>query len=739
MSYRHAIMIILKTIRASLMSLLQQSLPPFKLACLTRPASALASLSLALALAGCGGGGGSDTAAVDPALPAPTTQMFTANAGTTGGSADASTAIALSSDWMVVADDEANLLRVYPRSGGAAVLEWSYKDNGPKLAKELDLEASARVGDILYFIGSHSNKKDGADAMADRSHLFAVTFSGAGANTTFTHVGTFSALESQLVAWDAQNAHGRGADYFGLAASTAAGIAPERVDGFSIEGMTTSPDDKSLWLAFRAPVTDSVSRHKALIVPVDNYNALIANTATTASFGAPVELDLGGRGIRSIDKGSDGRYLIIAGPSAGSSSLVDRNFVLFTWDGKASSTPVELDTDLDALRPQGGSFEAIVTVPGPVARGTVVELLLDNGDTIFPTKTVVGKDLPNAEQQFQGVRLGLGGTLTDKSGPALRSATPADDRVGVNIDSQIVLAFNEGIRLGSGQIRLHKADGTVVETFSASDSITRAQIRYNMLTLTPSSNLERETGYYLSIDSTAISDHLGNAYVGISNNSTLNFTTAGQPTALTVGDLLFVGANAEAPDAFAFTLLKPVSGGTQITFTDRNRKAGSDEFSGITNEGVFVWTANENLPAGRIVTIQTDVTGSPIADTGFTIGAPAGLGKEETIYAYVGGSIDSLRDGSAGPITSVGTYLASITLGGAAGTIPEPLTTAGTAFAFTVSPANQTNAIYAGSLDRSNLAAFAERVKFTGNWNKSYKPALGYPISNNGSLFGDQR
>ncbi|CAA2104374.1 hypothetical protein [Variovorax paradoxus] len=297
--------------------------------------------ALSLLLAACGGGGGGagfsffpPAGSTPPAVQPPATQpeaqpeaslfvsqaRFTPNAGTTEGSSDASTALALPGDFMLVADDESNVLRVYPRAGGAAVKEWSYELEGPKLTKELDLEAGTRIGDTLYFTGSNSNKKDGADAAADRSHLFAVKVSGTGADTAFSYVGQFALLEAQLIAWDKTNAHGLGADHFGFAVSAGAGIVPERVDGFSIEGMTSSPGDTALWLGFRAPQTGNTVRAKALIVPVQNYAALIAGTATQATFGAPIELELGGRGIRSIDKGTDGNYLIVAGPAGAARS-----------------------------------------------------------------------------------------------------------------------------------------------------------------------------------------------------------------------------------------------------------------------------------------------------------------------------------------------------------------------------------------------------------------------------------
>jgi len=194
-------------------------------------------------------------------------QTFTPYAGTTQDSSDASTAIALDANWMVVGDDEANALRVYSRAGGAAVKEWSFASDLGLGTDELDLEAGTRIGDTLYFIGSHSNASAGTDEN-NREHIFAVTISGSGVGTTFSDIDQYGGLEGALAAWDSSNAHGLGANYFGLAASSANGLPPEAVDGFSIEGMTASQDGSNLLLGFRAPQEGASTRHDALIIPV---------------------------------------------------------------------------------------------------------------------------------------------------------------------------------------------------------------------------------------------------------------------------------------------------------------------------------------------------------------------------------------------------------------------------------------------------------------------------------------
>lgn len=710
------------------------------------PRTALAAVLAASLLAACGGSnkhdnGGNPDPGTPPVTDTPVAEhTFRPNPGTQYGSADASTAIALDADWMVVADDEANVLRVYPRQGGAAVLEWDFSAEGPALAKELDVESSTLIGDLAFFLGSHGNSKDGGDAVDTRGHLFAVKINGTGADTRFAYAGMFSQLEQQLVAWDSGNQHGLGAGHFGFARSSAAGLAPERVDGFAIEGAATAPDGKTLWLGFRAPQMDQDVRHRALIVPVRNPQELIAGTASQAGFGNPIELNLGGRGIRAMAQGSDGQYLILAGPAGAASSHAARNFALYAWNGAASDSPREIANNLEAMRlSSGGSLESIVEVAGPVATGTRVQLLMDNGDTVFPGTSSAAKDLPEDQQRFLGVSFDLADWRAADSGPQLSASTPADDRQGVNVDTRLQFRFDQGIALGQGKIHLRRADGSLVESFSAGGTPGRVKAEYNQVSIQPAATLDFNTGYYIEIDTDAILGHAGLPYAGLQGSTALDFRTAGAPTPLQPGDVMFVGANAEAPDAFAFMLLKAVDGGTRIQFTDRDRgKKGIQEFEGLTNETAMDWTADRYLPAGTIVTIATDVTGNPETDVGFTLGAPGGLGKEETIYAMTGAVIDDLGDGTAGEIRSVGTFVASITLGGDKdNVIPASLDAAGTALRFVVQPANQTSAIYGGALDAQDPLALAARIRDTTNWQVRYKPEAGFPLVN-GSLFGQQ-
>lgn len=446
--------------------------------------------------------------------------VYTPNSGTAVDSSDASTAMALDDLYMIVGDDEANVLRVYPRNGGAAVAEWSY-DSNVTAGSELDLEASTRIGTTGYFIGSHSNKSNGAEEN-NREYLFSVTVSGTGAQTqfSFTSANKRSDLETRLKTWDSGNSHGKGANYFGFTTASADNVPPEAVNGFSIEGMTASQDGQSLLLGFRAPQSSTTTRDKAVVVPVTIDANLFSGVPT---FGTPIELNLGGRGIRSLEKAADGSgYLILAGPAGSASSQVTHDFRLYRWDG-SSTPPTELDVDLDSLLSStGGSFESLVEVPS-TAQGTWIPLLQDNGDTLWPGQTSVSKDLAAAQQQFLGNWINLGANVTDTTAPVLK--TVAADLSGQPIGSNIVLRFDEavvtqvGTGLGTGlELRQGSASGTLV-TASVSTA-------YNGLIIDPASALSANTTYVITAPSTLIEDTRGNDWAGLTS---LSFVTASNP------------------------------------------------------------------------------------------------------------------------------------------------------------------------------------------------------------------
>jgi hypothetical protein len=290
------------------------------------------------------------------------------------GMCDASAAIALDADHFVVADDERNVLQVFHRSGGAALSEIALFDFlGTDADKESDIEAATRVGDRIFWISSHGRNKSGVEQKR-RYRFFATDVAGTGSAAVVTPAGepAKGILAALLEAPQLEP----------LGLKQASELAPEAPNGLNIEGLAAA-DDGHLLVGFRNPLIDG----KALAVPLTNPD----DTANGAppSFGDPVLLDLGNRGIRSWERiGSS--YLVVAGPTADAGE-----FALYRWSGRPEDKPVQLaETELGALKP-----EALFALPG----GTEIGLLSDDGG--LPSPAGECKDLPQDRQRFRGMFL----------------------------------------------------------------------------------------------------------------------------------------------------------------------------------------------------------------------------------------------------------------------------------------------------------------------------------------------
>ncbi len=330
------------------------------------------------------------------------------------GISDASSAIAVRGGVMFVANDELvdgrELITLFDRGhSGAPLAAFDFTAKLDLTGRETDLEASTQVGNTIYWLSSLGNNKEGK-CRQDRQRFFGTKLAGSGANATLSYVGRYDYLREDLIDWDSQNQHGLGADYYGFAASAycapTGGVEPKRQGGvgFNVEGLTLAPDNSHrLHCLSERPLLRQNGRTRALIVPLTNLTTLLngngGGAPGSARFGAPIELDLGGRGIRSIERNAAAEYLIIAGAP---DSVSD--FRLYKWTGRdprvtndPADSPVEL-VNLTALG-GAGSWEGIVEVPSPLAGN--VELLVDNGATDWYGNNKESKTLPPNQQKFR--------------------------------------------------------------------------------------------------------------------------------------------------------------------------------------------------------------------------------------------------------------------------------------------------------------------------------------------------
>ncbi|HSY60563.1 MAG TPA: T9SS type A sorting domain-containing protein, partial [Cytophaga sp.] len=302
------------------------------------------------------------------------------------GMSDASEAISLDDTYYIVNDDELNILNVYDRSqSGLPVASYDYTTqlNLPDLSKpEVDLEAGTRsfkIANRIYWLGSMSNSKAPFNLQPNRNRLFATTVTGTGAATTFSFVGYYGDLRAQLITWgDAHN--------YNFTSSAAQGVDSKQVNGFAAEGMVFGPDSTTLYIGLRAPLASMTTRDKAIIAPVLNFEAWFNNgaPANNPTFGDPIELDLGGRGIRGVIRAKNGTYIIVAG-----SSGADATSAIFKWTGHAADAPILVTTSANAVLNMEGVMEV---TNGTNLSTSKLQVISDGGDDVIYNDNNEAKD-----------------------------------------------------------------------------------------------------------------------------------------------------------------------------------------------------------------------------------------------------------------------------------------------------------------------------------------------------------
>ncbi|MFN8296929.1 MAG: Ig-like domain-containing protein [Chitinophagales bacterium] len=122
--------------------------------------------------------------------------------------------------------------------------------------------------------------------------------------------------------------------------------------------------------------------------------------------------------------------------------------------------------------------------------------------------------------------------VIDGVAPTVSTYSPLDGATGVNVNQNLILTFSENVKVGTaGNIVIYNSGGTVFETIPYNDS--RITFSTNTATIDPSGTFVTGSAYYVQISNTAITDNAGNAYAGISNTTTWDFSTVG-PTVTNV-------------------------------------------------------------------------------------------------------------------------------------------------------------------------------------------------------------
>jgi hypothetical protein len=282
------------------------------------------------------------------------------------GAPDGSAGVASGTSHFIDACDEDNVLRLYSTDTDAnpkVLLDLNQvlgfpKENGK--FKECDLEGAARIGDRIYWIGSHSRSGKKGKVQPSRQVLFATKVTGVSNETKLKLVGKpFKRLLNALIDDERLKS---------LKLEEAAKKKPEEPGGLNIESLCA--DGESLLIGFRNPVPDG----KALLVPLKNPAAVI-DSGASPMFGDPIVLDLHGLGFRDMARWGEG-FIIVAGDFRDRKAEGAQPSRLFQWSGKSADAPALLDGDLGDLNPEG----VVVYGDGAEAR---LQLLSDDGGETF--------------------------------------------------------------------------------------------------------------------------------------------------------------------------------------------------------------------------------------------------------------------------------------------------------------------------------------------------------------------
>jgi hypothetical protein len=246
------------------------------------------------------------------------------------GTCDGSAGVALSRDLFLTASDEDNRLRVY-RAGesGDPVSIWNV---GSVLGRgggagEMDLEGAARIGNRVYWIGSHGRDAKGVER-PERQVLFATDLQGAGEAVRVVPMGR--AYRGLLT------------DIRGDARLSAVGVGSSRRKGeVDIEGLAALPDGRLL-VGFRSPLVSG----RALVVVLENSEGMVLR-GERARLGEIIWLDLGGLGIWDMVRCGEVIYLS-AGPVSGKSPCR-----LYAWRGPGTAVSEVGDLGGTGLEPEG--------------------------------------------------------------------------------------------------------------------------------------------------------------------------------------------------------------------------------------------------------------------------------------------------------------------------------------------------------------------------------------------------
>ena len=178
--------------------------------------------------------------------------------------------------------------------------------------------------------------------------------------------------------------------------------------------------------------------------------------------------------------------------------------------------------------------------------------------------------------------------------PTLSSLSPLDGATNASPNSNFILSFSENVVSGKGELIIK--DNYDVEYESISASSDKISISGNVATVNPAKDMKITTPYYVTLDSGMFKDVAGNEYVGITGDTTWNFTTSAEADVIAPSVASAVVSDGDSVDVdtqnTTTSIIANWSG-----FTDEVGIASYDWGIGTTSGGTEIkdWTAVGNI------------------------------------------------------------------------------------------------------------------------------------------------
>ena len=112
----------------------------------------------------------------------------------------------------------------------------------------------------------------------------------------------------------------------------------------------------------------------------------------------------------------------------------------------------------------------------------------------------------------------------DTTPPVVSTLSPADNATGVAVGANLVVAFNEAVVLGTGNITIKNLTDATQVVIAVTD-VSQVSLSGVTLTINPTVDLLPSKSYAIQIDAGAVTDMATNAFAGITDDTTWNFAT----------------------------------------------------------------------------------------------------------------------------------------------------------------------------------------------------------------------